>query len=153
MKILARETNIINTVDVLIQEINQNVHNDVRALLRDKLPGIIKFAGQWEDQREKSLRGKTSELKRVNHEIADLQKKQDAIIRRIDTLKQTIKDIDDWGQTYQNQSELVLKKLLSLLPYIEKKPIEPGKEIAYLAAFSEGVSDNYLEAFIVKQGG
>ena len=136
MKIFAQKTTISQSVDTLVTQLDQGVHSDKRMFIRDKLPAIFEVAVKQEEKRVKDLKVKAAEMDRLNQEIDDLQQKVDAM--------------DDWIDMTNSQSELSKQKLISLLKYIEPRQVEPGREIAYLVAFSEGKNAEYLEAFIVK---
>jgi len=130
-----KETTIDQAVDILVSQIEQGVHSVDKKFIRKNLSEVFDIAINQEEKRVKGLKSRTSEIDKI--------KKQTAI------LQQKVKDIENWQQLANNQSDLGKEKIISLLRYIEPRPIQPGREIAYLMAFSEGANTDYLKAFLV----
>jgi hypothetical protein len=151
VKLFNQESTISQSVDVLLKEIDQGIHSDVKGVLRDKLPGIFKVAGKFEEKRIKDLRSKTDEADKITKRCAVLQQRLSEINREKDVLQQKLDGINEWGEVSRTQSALNRDKILSLLPYIERNPIVPGKEFDFFQAFLDGKNINYLSAFLVKQ--
>ena len=165
MKIFARKTTISpisQAVDTLVSQLAQGVHSDKTLFIRGRLPEIFEVAGKEEQKRVDETKVKTAEVEDINQEIVILnqkqkevdreviilEQKQKDIIQGIASLNQRTKDLGDWQRLSNSQSNLGKKKIISLLKYLEPRKIEPGKEIAYLVAFSEGANSEYLKAFL-----
>jgi len=170
MKIFAKEKSTSQTsltVDTLLKEIRQGIHSDVKGLLRGRLSEIFEMATKEEQKRVDDTRVKVVELETINQEIESLKKKQEEvdqkvvslmqeqkdIIEEIAVFKKGIKELGDWQKSSNSQSDFRKQKIISLIGLVEPHKVEPGKEISYLMALSEGKNDNYLSTFLVKPQG
>lgn len=129
---------IQSSMDNLVSQIKAQDVPDTRLFIQGKLPAIFDLAFTVEEKRIRKLKSNALKMDEINRQIAHLQQK--------------VKDLDAWLQANCNDRESDMQKIISIIPYIESRQIEPGHEIRFLEAFSRGENSNYLEAFIAKKG-